>query len=87
MGGNESLYKQVQVVFLEENSDTVKRMEEYIEQNAYKEASELVHKVKSSAGSLGSEQVRITANILQEALVSNDDKSIPKLMEHFKRAV
>jgi len=84
MGGNTSLYKQVQIVFLEENSDTIMRMETCIEKNAYKEASELVHKVKSSAGSLGSEQVRITANVLQEALVAKDEKSIPKLMVHFK---
>jgi HPt (histidine-containing phosphotransfer) domain-containing protein len=79
MGGNDTLYKQVQTLFLEENANTLQRLEVYLSQKNYIDAEKLIHKVKSSSGSLGSEQVRITANMLQTALSDDDQSSVERL--------
>ena len=85
MGGNQRLYRQVKIMFLEENKDTLEQFENHLKEGAYKKAEKLVHKVKSSAGSLGSEKVRVTAAMLQEALVAQDEATIPKAAGMFKQ--
>jgi len=83
MGGSQKLYDKVKTVFIDENKDTLIRLGEYIEAGSYSEAAELIHKVKSSAGSLGAESVRLHATSLQEALTNKDDETINHIYERF----
>jgi len=83
MGGNDKLFKQVLAVFLDENEETVEMLTSDIDRNNYDKAIDIVHKIKSSAGSIGSEKVRNIANDLQKALEANEVDEVMLLKEHF----
>lgn len=84
MGGNDALYEKVEVLFLEENKNTLVLLDGYIKEEKYLEGAELIHKVKSSAGSLGSDIVNHTATSLQAAFESKDVEEINELYVIFK---
>jgi len=83
MGGNDKLFKQVLAVFLDENEETVEMLKDHIDHNKYDKAIDIVHKIKSSAGSIGSEKVRNIASDLQKSLEANEVDEVMLLKEHF----
>lgn len=84
MGGSEILLKQVIALFVEENSSVWEHLNEVMLKQNYVEAAEIVHKIKSSAGSIGSEVVRRTANILQIAFEDEHGDDILKYSQKFQ---
>ncbi|MBI9010720.1 MAG: transporter substrate-binding domain-containing protein [Clostridiales bacterium] len=87
MGGDEKLYKQVLAVFLDENVETIQNINQSVEDKDYEKAIAIVHKIKSSAGSIGSEKVMNIASDLQKALIENKSEEIILLKEHFVEQV
>lgn len=87
MGGNDKLYKQVLAVFLDENTETIQRINHALKDKDYETAIAIVHKIKSSAGSIGSDKVRNIASDLQKALEENKVEEILLLKEHFVEQV
>ncbi len=84
MGGNEALYQQILMVFAEENTTTLPRIKDALSEKDYKTARDILHKVKSSAGSIGSESVRLLAATLQDLCDEEDTVGIDKLIHPFE---
>jgi CheY-like chemotaxis protein/HPt (histidine-containing phosphotransfer) domain-containing protein/two-component sensor histidine kinase len=87
MGGNENLYNQVLMAFAEENTSTLDKIKNCLSENDYASAADLFHKVKSSAGSIGSESVRILAGTLQNLCNEEDSDGIQEGMRRFEPAL
>lgn len=83
LGGDEKIFKEVLHVFVEENQGTLKALLRAIDDKDYFTAIQVVHKVKSSAGSIGSDLTRISANSLQKALETEDSEAIQREAEVF----
>lgn len=83
LGGNAKLFKEVINLYLIENQNTEMELKYLVDNNKFEEARDLVHKLKSSTGSIGARPVQNLAKQLQEAFDSNDDKEIEALYPHF----
>lgn len=68
IGGNREMYLMVLKEYFEENKNTTHRLNQAIEENRYEEAVQIVHKLKSSSGSIGAKALYETAILLQKAL-------------------
>ena len=84
MGGNEELYHQVLNEYYKENKDTPDRLEAAVREKKYAEAAQIVHKVKSSSGSIGAKELHGTAVSLQKALEEEKADKIEPLLDRFK---
>lgn len=85
MGGDERLYRQVLTEYRNENRDTIQRLEAAVREKRYPDATQIVHKVKGSTGSIGATQVYEAAVSLQRALAEEREDEIPALQEGFSR--
>ena len=65
MGGNEKLYNQVLQEYYKENRDTLGALKAAIREKRYADAAQIVHKIKSSSGSIGAKSVQNAAGLLQ----------------------
>jgi CheY-like chemotaxis protein len=83
LGGNEKLFDEVLNVYLAENVQTLDELKFYYDQRSYEEAAKLVHKVKSSTGSIGSDSVRQLASELQQALEASNEEQITLFYNRF----
>lgn len=83
LGGNSKLFKEVINLYLIENQNTEMELKYLVDNNKFEEARDLVHKLKSSTGSIGARPVQNLAKQLQEAFDCNDDKEIEALYPHF----
>ncbi len=79
LGGNKDMYLLVLKEYAEENQNTSLKLNRSIEQAQYKEAIEIVHKIKSSSGSIGAKALYETAMNLQKALTEEDINQIEPL--------
>ena len=86
MGGSIELYNSILREYLEENKDIVLDLRKSIENNNNEEAVEMVHKVKSSSGSIGAKHNHKIAKELQKALEDKNTEEIAKLNEEFSIA-
>lgn len=68
-GGNESLYRQVLEIYKEENQNTASLIHDLIAQSNYQEASKVVHKLKSSTGTIGASELYDDCIKFQQALI------------------
>ena len=83
MGGNEELYKQVLIEYRNENQDTLDKLEVALREKRYAEATQIVHKVKSSSGSIGAKSLQDVAALLQKALNEEKEDEIVPLQDRF----
>lgn len=83
LGNKPDLYHQVCEMFLKENTQTLESLEKAIATHDYAQAAGLIHKVKSSAGNIGADSVRKTANILQNALEAEEREKISRTFTLF----
>lgn len=84
MGGSESLYDEIVQIFLLENVNTLNQLADAIERGDHITGRDIMHKVKSSSASLGSESVSSIARSLQEAFESNNEEQIQLLRTRFE---
>ncbi len=85
MGGNSELYRQVLNEYARENQDIVDKLKLAIQEKRYGDAAQIVHKVKSSSGSIGAKPLYDVSMELQEALNEQKEEEIPLLQEKFSR--
>ncbi|WP_347563309.1 response regulator [Lactonifactor sp. BIOML-A4] len=85
MGGNEELYNQVLIEYRNENQDTLDKLEAAVREKRYAEATQIVHKVKSSSGSIGAKSLQAVAALLQKALNEEKENEIVPLQDRFSK--
>lgn len=85
MGGSEELYNNVLTVYRRENKDTLKLLEAAIREKRYVDAGQIVHKLKSSSGSIGAKSLQNAAMSLQTALKEGKEDEIAPLYESFSK--
>ncbi len=83
MGGNEELYHQVLNEYRNENQATLDKLEAAVYEKRYADAAQIVHKVKSSSGSIGAISLQDTALLLQNTLKEGKEDEIASLHERF----
>ena len=83
LGNDEKLYDAVLKEYLNENKGTPAALELAISEKRYSEADEIVHKIKSSTGSIGATSLYMAAVSLGQALKENDEARIPVLKNEF----
>lgn len=83
MGGRENLYNKVLAAYYTENRDTVDRLKAAIAGRRYEEAVQIVHKIKSSSGSIGAQPLCDVAAALQRALENENEDEIAKYYDEF----
>jgi HPt (histidine-containing phosphotransfer) domain-containing protein len=84
MGNNVSLYQQILEIYLSENQNTTFALTQAIGEKRYDEAALLIHKMKSSSGSIGAKSLYELAKKLQKALENNNEDEINYLFKDFK---
>ena len=87
MGNNQSLYESVLEAYFTENQEVAENLDRNIKNSHYLEAAQIVHKVKSSSGSIGAKQLFEVAKTLQKALEAGDEKEIASLHCQFTEAM
>jgi len=85
MGNNVELYRQVLDEYRNENQDTLDRLACAIREKRYEDAAQIVHKVKSSSGSIGATSLQDAAMLLQKALNQGREDEIALLHDRFSR--
>lgn len=83
LGQDPDLYAQVLRVYQAENQDTPSQLTLAISQGHYEEAVRIVHKVKSSTGSIGAKKLFDLAVRLQKALAETNGHDISTLGDDF----
>lgn len=82
IGGNREVYLLVLKEYLDENRSTGSKIAKAISEGNYEEAVQLVHKLKSSSGSIGAKKLYETAILLQQALRPVDDEKSFEAMDN-----
>lgn len=83
LGGDQNLYDAVLNEYYNENKDTLDKLSHAIEKKKYSDAVQIVHKVKSSSGSIGAKSLYDLSVRLQKALEENNNSDIESLYEGF----
>lgn len=84
LGGNTDIYYMVLREYYNENKETSLTLKRAIEKEDYKEASQIVHKVKSSSGNIGAKGLYEVASNFQTALNNGEVEAIPKFHKEFE---
>ncbi len=84
IGGNNDIYRQVLTEYFEENQETLKKLSLAIDEKRYSDAAQIVHKVKSSSGSIGAKPLYELSIKLQKALDDKKEEAIVLLHKDFK---
>lgn len=87
VGGNAELYDLVLNEFFSENENVQKNLYEAISLKDYPAATQIVHKIKSSSGSIGAKSVSRAAGELQKALTAVDEERIETLHHVFNKLI
>jgi signal transduction histidine kinase/DNA-binding response OmpR family regulator len=85
MGNDWDLYYQVLTEYYIENQDTIVKLEAAIGDKRYEDAHQIVHKLKSSSGSIGVIKIYDLARKLQKALNEGSDEEINVLQKEFSK--
>ncbi len=85
MGDNPALYHQVLTEYRNENQDTLERLEAAVGKKNYADAAQIVHKIKSSSGSIGATALQDAAILLQKALNEKREEDIKPLQDKFSK--
>lgn len=85
MGNNSELYHRVLEEYRSENLDTLTKLGAAIREKRFSDAADIVHKVKSSSGSIGAKSLYDTAVLLQKALDEEREEDIASLFDRFSK--
>jgi len=85
MDGNERLYHQVLIEYYNENQNTLDKLEAAVREKKYANAAQIVHKIKSSSGSIGAKSLHDIAVSFQKALVEEKESEIVVLQKRFSK--
>jgi signal transduction histidine kinase/DNA-binding response OmpR family regulator len=85
LGNNPKLYIMVLETYVKENELTYETLNKEIASENYKEAAQIVHKVKSSSGNIGAKKFYIIASALQKALEQGNLSEIEPLHLEFNQ--
>jgi len=83
MGMQQELYLQILAEYREENLDTAQKLAQAVEHKQYVQAEELVHKIKSSSGSIGAKALYDLILQLQKALKDENTQDIDWMSQKF----
>lgn len=83
MGGKIDIYRQVLTEYYNENQNTLARLSQAIEEKRYADAVQIVHKVKSSSGSIGAISLYELLITLQKALDGKKEEEVKVLQKEF----
>lgn len=83
LGNDEELYQSVLEMYFQENQQVGENLNEAIKDKRYQDAVQIVHKVKSSSGSIGAKGLFEIAMELQKALESRSEIEIEVLHPQF----
>ena len=84
IGGDESIYRLVLGAFAEENQTVGAELKRAVEGKQFEQAVQIVHKIKSSCGSIGANGLHDTAAELQKALQDREERTTARLHELFQ---
>jgi HPt (histidine-containing phosphotransfer) domain-containing protein len=84
LGGSEQLFEEVLNIYMIENKDAISELNGLYERRDYDGAGKLVHKLKSSTGTIGASKVQQIASELQKAFNTEDEGRIKTLYPHFE---
>lgn len=84
LGNNEDIYRQVLQSYVQENASTMEELEHAIQQMDYAAAAQIVHKLKSSSGSIGANTLFGQSIKFQAALNRGNTEEIISLHTKFK---
>ena len=87
MGDNAALYERVLKAYFNENQEVIANLDFAIKAENFQEAAQIVHKVKSSSGSIGAKQLFEIAKDFQKALESGAEKEIINFYPQFVAAM
>lgn len=85
LGNNRELYDMVLETYLKENELITETLNEVIASEDYKEAAQIVHKIKSSSGNIGANKFYNIATALQKALEQGNLLEIESLHLEFNQ--
>lgn len=83
MGGDKNVYRLVLQSFAEENSGVGAQLDTAIRAKDYEQGEQIVHKIKSSAGSIGAKRLHDISVELQRALKESDEIAISRKSTEF----
>lgn len=83
-GGDSSLYEQVLEIYKSENLETAVHIRALIEEQNYHAASQAIHKIKSSTGSIGATPLYEQCIVFQQALNSSNLDDIEQCLSKFE---
>jgi len=84
IGGDESIYRLVLGAFAEENQTVGAELKHVVDEREFDKAVQIVHKVKSSSGSIGATGLHDTAAELQKALQEHEETVTAQLHDSFQ---
>jgi two-component system, sensor histidine kinase and response regulator len=87
IGGNRDLYLLVLKEYYDESKEIPFLLNKVIESQDYKQAVQIVHKIKGSSGSIGAKVLYELAKKFQSALANQDLSEISKLHKEFESAL
>ncbi|KXL51776.1 signal transduction histidine-protein kinase BarA [Anaerotignum neopropionicum] len=85
MGGNLEVYRQVLNEYYNENQETLEKLSLAVNEMRYADAAQIVHKVKSSSGSIGAKSLYELSIKLQKALDEKKEDEIALLQKEYSR--
>lgn len=85
MGGDRELYRNVLNEYYLENRETMEKLDATIREGRYTDGAQIIHKVKSSSGSIGAKVLYDLAMKLQMALDERKEEKIKSLQQEFNR--
>ncbi|MFA9463161.1 MAG: response regulator [Velocimicrobium sp.] len=83
LGNNPEIYRKVITEFLNENQNTVDELSNLLQVKEYAQAAQMVHKIKSSLGTIGTEKIRNQSIDLQRMLEENEEQEIVAVSQSF----
>ncbi|NCC48937.1 MAG: Hpt domain-containing protein, partial [Clostridia bacterium] len=83
LGGDAALYQQVLAEYVRENRGFADRLSEAIDSGQFDEAARMVHKMKSSSGSIGAKPVYEQSVELQKLLREGNKAAIKPAQTRF----
>lgn len=83
MGGDKEIYRLVLQSFVDENYNIEEQLRSAIQLKNFAQGEQIVHKIKSSAGSVGAESLHDVAAELQRAFKEENETAVVKLEAKF----
>lgn len=84
LGNNRDLYLMVLNEYYQENQNVLDSLSSSITDKRYSDAVQIIHKIKSSTGSIGAKQLSMVASELQKSLVNEAEAEIDRWYEQFQ---